>query len=208
CDRHHPAGEGRSRAAAGAAPGPCGVVRVEGLTEHLVVGLGTRAELGGVGLANGNGARATQALDDYGVLFGDEVLVEGGAERRAASAGRGEVLVGHRQPVERADFLTVRDRLDEALELSRLEETDPRLAHFPLSPDPHACWETMRSCARLASRKQAFPIDCTGSRLAPELFPDSRRTPLLRRAWGRRGHPRDPYRGRSGDLGDCVRVGA
>ena len=97
----------RSPAAAPAA-GPGRVVGVEGLAEYPVEGLRAGAELGGVRLADGDRPGLSQPFDDQRVVVGDEVPVDGRAEGSADALGRKEVLVRHRQAMQRTELLLTR----------------------------------------------------------------------------------------------------
>ena len=84
-------------------------IRVPRRAEHRVEGLRAGAELGGVGLADDDRARRPHPFDVERVLVGDEVAVDGGAERGPHPPGRGEVLDCDRQPLERARRLAPRE---------------------------------------------------------------------------------------------------
>ena len=93
-DGDHPTCEGHGGASTAASACLGRVVGIQRLAEHLVVGLGPRAELGRVRLADRNCARLFQPLDDKRVPIGHEVLEQGRAVGRADPFGEHQVLVG------------------------------------------------------------------------------------------------------------------
>ena len=75
-DRHHPAGERHGGAAARAAARLREIVWIQRAAEDLVECLRARAELGRVGLAEGDRAGPPQPFDEQRVLVGDVVAVD------------------------------------------------------------------------------------------------------------------------------------
>ncbi len=112
-DGQHTARERDRRATARAAAGFGGLVGVERRAEDVVEGLRASAELGHVGLAEGDGAGVVDALDEEGVGGGHEIFEDARAERGADSAGEQQVLVGDGQAVQGAGGMTLGDAVRE-----------------------------------------------------------------------------------------------
>ena len=101
----------RHAAAAGrAAAGQRRVPRIAGRAEDGVEGVGARAELGGVGLAEDDRARRLQALHHERVVVGHAVLEDLRALGRADALREREVLDRDRHAMERPERRTARER--------------------------------------------------------------------------------------------------
>ena len=106
-----------SRPAASAAPGAAAraaralghVVRVQGRAVHRVVGVRAHAELGHVGLADRDRARAAQPLDQDRVLRRHQTLEDRRAQRERETDRGLQILERHGKAVQRADRLAARE---------------------------------------------------------------------------------------------------
>ncbi len=118
-ERHHARGERRRAAAGRAGSRQRRVPRIARRAEHLVDGVGPRAELGRVGLAEHDRARRLQPHDDLGVFGGHVILEQRRAPGGADARGRREVLDPDRNPVQGTELPALADR---ALGLARPPE--------------------------------------------------------------------------------------